>query len=96
MIPKFDSSGMVCEMQVEQAHFVESGAALSPRNDERNGFSIINGLVPASERGKELNTSEECMGICKTTYHYSNVTIAIMSDGDKRRIRIKWLNRSCS
>ena len=95
MIPKFDSSGMVCEMHGEQAQFVESGAALSPHNDERNDFSIINGLIPASERGKELNTSEECMGICKTTYHYSNVTISIMSDGDKRRIRIRWLNRSC-
>ena len=96
MIPKFDSSGMVCEMQVEQAHFVKSGAALSPRIDERNGFSIINGLVPASERGTELDTSEECMGICKTTYQYSNVTISMMLDGDKRQIRIKWLNRSCS
>jgi len=96
MIPKFDSGGMGCEMQVEQAHFVKSGAALSGRIDERSGFSIIDGLVPVSERGTKLNMSEECMGICQTTYQYSKVAISMISDGNTRRIRIKWLNRSCS
>jgi hypothetical protein len=96
MVPKFDSSGMVCEMLVEQEHFLKSGAAFSTRIDERNGFSTIDNLVPVAERGKELNTHEECMGICQTTYQYSNVTISMISDGDTRRIRIKWLNRSCS
>ena len=96
MTPKLDSSGMVCEMLVEQAHFVTNGIAFSSRIDERNGFSIINDLVPASERGAKLNTLEECMGICQTTYQYSNVAISIVSDGDTRLIRIKWRNRSCS
>src|SRR5579864_1943027 len=80
MTPKLDSSGMVCEMLVEQAHFVTNGIAFSSRIDERNGFSIINDLVPASERGAKLNTLEECMGICQTTYQYSNVAISIVSD----------------
>ena len=96
MTPQFDSSGMVCEMQVEQTHFVKNGVALSSRIDERNGFAIINDLVPVSERGTKLNTLEECMGICQTTYQYSNVTISIVPDGDTRLIRIKWRNRSCS
>jgi hypothetical protein len=96
MTPQFDSSGMVCEMQVEQTHFVKNGVALSSRIDERNGFAIINDLVPVSERGTKLNTFEECMGICQTTYQYSNVTISIVPDGDTRLIRIKWRNRSCS
>jgi hypothetical protein len=96
MTPKFDSSGMVCEIQVEQAHFVTNGIAFSSRIDERNAFSIIDDLVPTSERGAKLNTLEECMGICQTTYRYSNVAISIVSDGDTRLIRIKWRNRSCS
>ena len=96
MTPKFDSSGMVCEMQVEQAHFVKNGVAISSRIDERNGFSIIDDLVPVWERGTKLNTLEECIGICQTTYQYSNVIISIVSDGDTRLIRIKWRNRSCS
>jgi len=97
MTPKYDSSGVVCEMQVEQAHFVTNGIAFSPRMDERNAFSIIDDLVPASERGTKLNGPlEECMGICQTTYQYSNVAISITSDGDTRLIKIKWRNRSCS
>jgi hypothetical protein len=96
MTPKFDSRGIVCEMQIEQAHFVTNGIAFSPRIDERNAFSIIDDLVPASERGAELNSSEECMGICRTTYQYSNVAVSIVPDGDTRLIRIKWRNRSCS
>jgi len=96
MTPKFDSSGIVCEMQVEQAHFLTGGIAFSPRIDERNAFTIIDGLVPPAERGAKLNESEECMGICQTTYQYSNVAISMVSDGDTRLIRIKWRNRSCS
>jgi len=95
MTPKFDSKGMVCEMQVEQTHFLKDGVDRSHRIDERKAFSIIDGLVPLSERGTKLKTVEECMGICQTTYQYSNVTISIVSDGDTRLVRIKWPNRSC-
>jgi hypothetical protein len=96
MTPKFDSTGMVCEMQIEQAHFIKDGVDLSHRIDERKAFSIIDGLVPVSERGTKLNTFEECMGVCQTTYQYSNVAITIVSDGDTRLVRIKWRNRSCA
>ena len=53
-------------------------------------------LLEASERGTKLNAGEECMGICQTSYQYSNVTISIVSAGDMRLIKIKWHNRSCS
>jgi len=96
MAPKFDSTGRVCEMQVEQTRFVKDGVDLSYRIDERKAFSIIDGLVPVSERGAKLGTSEECMGVCQTTYQYSNVAISIVSCGGTRLVRIKWRNRSCS
>lgn len=95
MTPKFDSGGMLCEMHVDQTHLVKDGVDLSHRIDERKVFSNIDGLVPVSERGTKLKTVEECMGICQTTYQYSNVTISIVSDGDTRLVRIKWPNRSC-
>lgn len=96
MTPNFDSNGMVCEMRVEETHLVKGGVDLSHRIDERKAFSIIDDLVPVSERGTKLITFDECAGICQTTYQYSNVAISIVSDGDRRLIRIKWRNRSCS
>jgi hypothetical protein len=95
MTPKFDSSGAVCEMQVEQAHFVKDGVDVSHGIDERQVYPIIDELVPVSERGTKLNTFDECVGVCQTTYQYSNVAIAIVSAGDTRLVRIKWRNRSC-
>ena len=95
MTPKFDSSGAVCEMQVEQAHFVKDGGDVSHGIDERQVYPIIDELVPVSERGANLNTFDECMGVCQTTYQYSNVAIMIVSAGDTRLVRIRWRNRSC-
>jgi len=95
MTPKFDSSGAVCEMQVEQAHFVNDGVNVSHGIDERLVYPIIDQLVPVSERGTKLNTFDECVSICQTTYQYSNVAIMIVSGGDTRLVRIKWRSRSC-
>jgi hypothetical protein len=95
MTPKFDSSGAVCEMQVEQAHFVKDGVDVSNGIDERQVYPIIDELVPVSERGRKLNNFDECVGVCQTTYQYSNVAIMIVSTGDTRLVRIKWRNRSC-
>jgi len=55
MTPKFDSSGVVCEMQVEQAHFGTNGAELYDGLDERKIYSIVDQLVRVSERGLKLN-----------------------------------------
>ena len=96
MIPKFDSSGVVCEMQVEQVHFVRDAATFDHAIDQNKVFPIIDQLVPASERGTKLNTLDECMGMCQTTYLYSNVTINTLSHGDTTLIRIKWRNRTCA
>ena len=94
MTPRFDSSGLVCEMQVEQV--VKDGVYVSHAIDERRVFPIIDQLVPFSGRGAKLGTLDECMGVCRTTYQYSNVTITIESVGDTRLVRIKWRNRSCA
>jgi hypothetical protein len=95
MTPNFDSNGVVCEMQVEQAHFGTNGAELTDGIDEHKVYPIIDQLVPVSERGLKLNTIEECVGSCQTTHEYSNVAVKILSGGHTRLITIKWRNRSC-
>lgn len=95
MIPKFDSSGVVCEMEVEQSHFGTNGTELDDGIDERKVYPIIDQLVPMSERGLQLKTSEECAGICQTTNEYENVVIHIISGGHTRVVTIKWRNRRC-
>ncbi|HWX93883.1 MAG TPA: hypothetical protein VNY29_14735 [Terriglobales bacterium] len=95
MTPKFDSTGAVCEMQVEQAHFVKDGVDVRNGIDERQVYPIIDELVPVSERGTKLRTFDECVGVCQTTLQYSNVAIMMVSAGDTRLVRIKWRNRSC-
>ena len=95
MIPKFDSSGVVCEMEVEQSHFGTNGEELDDGIDERKVYRVIDQLVPLSERGLQLETSETCAGVCETIREYKNVVINIISGGHTRLIRIKWRNRRC-
>lgn len=79
MTARFDPSGSVCEMQVEQTHFVKDVVDLRNGIDARKVFSIIDQLVPASERGTKLDTSYECMSVCQETHQYSNLAIMIVS-----------------
>jgi hypothetical protein len=96
MTPKFDSSGSVCEMQVEQTHFVNNGVDVSHGIDESKVYPIIDQLVPVTERGTKLSTFDECVSVCQFTYRYSNVAITIVSGGDTKLVRIKWLDRACA
>jgi len=96
MTPKFVSTGAVCEMQIEQVHFVKDGVDVSNGIDERRIFAIVDQLVPLSERGTKLPTFEECVSVCQTTYQYSNVAIMVVSAGDTRLLRIKWRSRTCA
>jgi hypothetical protein len=95
MTPKFDSHRMVCEMRVEPTHFRDNGADFAEGVDEHNVHAVIDQLVPVTERGVDMGTSEDCAGVCMTTHEYSNVLVKILSGGDTRLMIIKWRNRSC-
>jgi hypothetical protein len=95
MTPKFDSDGLVCQMQIEASHFAANGVGLRDGIDETKIWPIVDQLVPVSERGAKLNTIEECMGVCQMIHEYVNVTIKITSGGSTRLITIKWRNRNC-
>jgi hypothetical protein len=95
MTPKFASDGQVCEMQVEQAHFGKDGADLRDGLDEFKINAIIDQLVPVRERGKKINTTSECVGVCQTVDEYSKVFVHVFSGGSTRLVAIKWRNRNC-
>ena len=95
MTPKFGPDGQVCEMQVEQAHFGKDGADLREGLDQAKINPIIDQLVPATERGTQINTLEVCVGACQTVDEYSNVFVHVFSGGDTRLIAIKWRYRNC-
>jgi hypothetical protein len=79
MTPKFDSSGAVCEMQVEQAHFVKDGVDVSHGVDERQVYPIIDELVPVSERGTKLNTFDECVEDIREMFFKDGIELAFDS-----------------
>ena len=53
MTAKFASNGLVCEMQIEQAHFDKDKADLRKGIDKERVNGLIDQLVPPSERGEE-------------------------------------------
>jgi hypothetical protein len=95
MTPKFASDGQVCEMQLEQSHFLRNEVDLGDGIDQSKISAIIEQLVPAEERGGKMNTLEECVGICQTEDEYSNIFVKVLSSGNTRLIKIKWRNRNC-
>ena len=52
MSAKFASSGSVCEMQIEQAHFGTDGVDMRDGIDKERIHGLTEQLVPSSERGK--------------------------------------------
>ena len=50
MTAKFVSNGLVCEMQIEQAHFDKDKADLRKGIDKERVNGLIDQLVPSSER----------------------------------------------
>jgi hypothetical protein len=95
MAPKFDSNSMVCEMRVEPTHFRDNAVDFAEGIDEHRIHAVIDQLVPVTERGVNIGTSEDCAGVCMTTHEYSKVLVKTFSGGDTRLIIIKWRNRSC-
>src|SRR5258708_31546306 len=52
MTAKFASNGLVCYMEIEQAHFGKRGVDLRNGIDKSRVSGVIDQLVPPSERGE--------------------------------------------
>ncbi len=100
MTAKFASNGLVCEMQIEQAHFGKDGADLRSGIDEERIPKLLDLLVPPSERGEKDNDPAHNISIgtgqvVESMESYSNVTVDVISSHGTIVIEIKWRHRTC-
>jgi hypothetical protein len=112
MSAKFASTGLVCEMRVEQTHFGKDDVVdVATGIDEDKINTLLDKLVPSSERGEraqdDLGGSIVIVGpgMVKTD-RYANVDVQTMWGVATHKksvttrsgavLEIKWRNRSCS
>jgi hypothetical protein len=101
MTAKFATDGLVCEMQIEQAHFGKDGV------DLRNGIvkehinGLVDELVPQSERGEE-DKADSSNGmvigtgqVIESVRSYSNVRVHVLTSHDTTVAYIQWRHRTC-
>jgi hypothetical protein len=82
MTAKFAANGLVCEMQVEQAHFGKDGVDMRFGIDTVRLGDLLDQLVPPSERGKKDKSSGMDVGMGQVTEsveRYANVDVHVIS-----------------
>lgn len=98
MTAKFASNGLVCEMQIEQTHFVKDGVDLRNGIEKERVKDLIDQLLPSSERGEKDPTDSIIQGWgagITEVDSYSNVTVEISSSHGTAVVSVKWRHRSC-
>ena len=101
MAAKFTSEGLVCEIQLQPAHFNKDEVDLRFGLDKDVIQSLVDELVPASERGKEDKNDRSNgmvigMGqVMEEIHSYSNVRVHVLSSHGTTVAAIDWRNRKC-
>ncbi len=98
MTAKFASNGLVCEMQIEQAHFGKDGADLRKGIEKESVNGLIDQLVPPSERGEKNPVDNMIFGtgqVLESIDSYSNVTVHVLSSHGTIVVTVKWRYRTC-
>lgn len=98
MTAKFASNGLVCEMQIEQAHFDKDNADLGKGIDKDRVNGLIDQLVPPSERGEKKPVDNMTLGtgqVLENIDSYSNVTVNVLSSHGTIVVTVKWRYRTC-
>jgi len=98
MTAKFASNGLVCEMQIEQAHFDKDKADLRKGIDKERVNGLIDQLVPPSERGEKSPVDNMTLGtgqVFENINSYSNVTVNVLSSHGTIVVTVKWRYRTC-
>ena len=100
MTAKFAANGLVCEMQVEQAHFGKDGVHMRFGIETVRLGDLLDELVPPSERGKKDNKSGMDVGMgqaMESVERYANVDVHVISTTSNDSVAIiNWRNRKCS
>jgi hypothetical protein len=111
MSAKFASSGLVCEMRIEQTHFDKDIVDLRTGIDMDKINALLDRLVPPSERGeRDRDGLSGLIAVSGPTMvksdRYANVDVDVMWSVETHKksvtttsgavLKIKWRNRSCS
>jgi hypothetical protein len=110
MWAKFASSGLVCEMSVEETHFDKNVTHFETRIEPNKISTLLDQLVPPLERGeKEQDEFSRLIAVSGPTMQrtdtYANVVVSVMWSVETHKksatltssavLKIKWRNRSC-
>jgi hypothetical protein len=98
MTAKFASDGLVCEMQIEQAHFDKDKADLRKGIDKERVNGLIDQLVPPSKRGEKNPVDNMTLGmgqVLENIDSYSNVTVHVLSSHGTIVVTVTWRYRTC-
>jgi|SRR5208337_167513 len=84
MTAKFASNGLVCEMQIEQEHFLKDTVDMTYGIDKDRINGLIDQLVPPSERGKKdsqppSGTMIATGQVMESFERYANVDVHVLS-----------------
>lgn len=104
MTPQYAADGQVCEMVLEKRQKTDSGMVFGTSFSEEEVKSLVDGLIPEPERGRNLTkplNSTIDGGFITTVYTYENVIVRVYgitrpNPGGDRVIIITWPKRSCS
>ncbi|MGB6386081.1 MAG: hypothetical protein WBD25_20285 [Terriglobales bacterium] len=98
---RFAPNGLVCEIRLEPSYFSKNTVNLSFGIDRDAINSILEDLVPSSERGKEDRTDPDdgvSLGlgqISEEIHSYLNVRVHVLSSHDTTVAYVHWRHRNC-
>ena len=102
MTARFTSAGLVCEMRVEKSHFGKDKVDLSDDIDKDRINSLLNEIVPTSERGIEDKKDPQngtVLGLGQITeeiHSYSNVRVHVLWGEWTSVAYVHWRHRKCA
>jgi hypothetical protein len=84
MTAKFASNGSVCEMRIEQEHFLQNQVDMTYGIDKDRITRLVDQVVPTSERGKEDKQPGNGMiigmgQVMESVKRYANVEVHVLS-----------------
>jgi len=102
MTPKYSAGGQVCQMSIERQRATRSGVMMDSFMSAELVKTIVDELVPHSERGPALGgTGDNAAiittgGLTQSVHTYEKISYYVLS-GPNREIvvLIEWKNRKC-
>jgi hypothetical protein len=102
MTPKYSADGQMCQMSIERQRATRSGIMMDSFISAELVKTIVDELVPHSERGPALHGSEDVVAVITTgllnqsVHSYEKISYNVLSGPNRESVVvIKWKNRKC-